>query len=196
MTVEMVGVDVGGTFTDVVGVAAGRIVVAKVPTDVHASDVSVLAGAEELGVDHASVFNLASTAGLNAIITRRIPKVAFLTTTGHRDMLDRGRLVLQDELAALRRPTGRVEVRTPDVAVVRQLLDGVVEHQDGDTLFVRYDDPSALNARLVAAGVRVVMLALERRHLEDVVLAASTASADRFGTEPAAAARQSEVRER
>ncbi|HEX5087599.1 MAG TPA: ATP-binding cassette domain-containing protein [Nocardioides sp.] len=111
-------------------------------------------------------------------------------------VLDRGRLVLQDELVALRRPTGRVEVRTPDVAVVRQLLDGVVEHQDGDTLFVRYDDPAALNARLVAAGVRVVMLAAERRHLEDVVLAAATASADRFGTEPAAAAQQAEALEK
>ena len=31
-------------------------------------------------------------------------------------VLDRGRLVLQDELAELQQPTGRVEVRTPDVA--------------------------------------------------------------------------------
>jgi N-methylhydantoinase A len=88
----MIGVDVGGTFTDVVGVRAGRVTVTKVPTDVEASELSVLAGAEEVGVDEASVLNLASTAGLNAIITRRIPKVAFLTTLGHRDMLDRGRL--------------------------------------------------------------------------------------------------------
>ncbi|KBZ61000.1 hydantoinase/oxoprolinase family protein [Mycobacterium marseillense] len=92
MSAEMIGVDVGGTFTDVVGVRAGRVTVTKVPTDVEASELSVLAGAEEVGVDEASVFNLASTAGLNAIITRRIPKVAFLTTVGHRDILDRGRL--------------------------------------------------------------------------------------------------------
>ena len=92
MSAEMIGVDVGGTFTDVVGVRAGRVTVTKVPTDVEASELSVLTGAEEVGVDEASVFNLASTAGLNAIITRRIPKVAFLTTLGHRDMLDRGRL--------------------------------------------------------------------------------------------------------
>jgi N-methylhydantoinase A len=88
----MIGVDVGGTFTDVVGVRAGRVTITKVPTDIEASELSVLAGAEEVGVDEASVFNLASTAGLNAIITRRIPKVAFLTTLGHRDILDRGRL--------------------------------------------------------------------------------------------------------
>src|SRR5438270_4301851 len=89
---EMIGVDVGGTFTDVVGIEGGKIVVAKVPTDVVASDRSVLAGAEEIGVANAHVFNLASTAGLNAVITRRVPNIAFLTTLGHRDILDRGRL--------------------------------------------------------------------------------------------------------
>jgi N-methylhydantoinase A len=92
MSVEMIGVDVGGTFTDVVGVLGGQIHVAKVPTDTISSDTSVIAGALQLGVADAAVFNLASTAGLNALITRRVPKVAFLTTFGHRDILDRGSL--------------------------------------------------------------------------------------------------------
>jgi ABC-2 type transport system ATP-binding protein len=96
-------------------------------------------------------------------------------------VLDRGRLVLQAELAELRRPTGRVEVQTPDVARVRQLLDGVVEQYDAGRLLVREADPAALNARLVGAGVRVTALVAERRSLEDVVLEASTASGDRFG---------------
>jgi ABC-2 type transport system ATP-binding protein len=96
-------------------------------------------------------------------------------------VLDRGRLVLQAELAELRRPTGRVEVHTPDVARVRDLLDGVVEQYDAERLLVREADPAALNARLVAAGIRVNALVAERRSLEDVVLAASTASGDRFG---------------
>jgi N-methylhydantoinase A len=92
MTTEMLGVDVGGTFTDVVAIEDGRVKVAKVPTDLHSSETSVLTGAAALDVGEASVFNLASTAGLNAVITRRIPKIAFLTTVGHRDLLDRGRL--------------------------------------------------------------------------------------------------------
>jgi N-methylhydantoinase A len=92
MPARMLGVDVGGTFTDVVAIDGGRITVAKVPTDLHASETSVLDGASALKVGGAGVFNLASTAGLNAVITRRIPKIAFLTTTGHRDILDRGRL--------------------------------------------------------------------------------------------------------
>lgn len=88
----MVGVDVGGTFTDVVAIHDGDVVVTKVPTDVHHSETSVLTGAERVGVGAAGVFNLASTAGLNAVITRRLPKVGFLTTGGHRDVLDAGTL--------------------------------------------------------------------------------------------------------
>ena len=43
-------------------------------------------------------------------------------------------------------------VRTPDGDRVRALLDGRVEHRDGDRLVVREPDPAALNATLVAAG--------------------------------------------
>jgi ABC-2 type transport system ATP-binding protein len=96
-------------------------------------------------------------------------------------VLDRGRLVLQAELAELRRPTGRIEVRTPDVARVRVLLDGVVDEYDAERLLVRASDPAALNAQLVRAGVRVTALGVERRSLEQVVLEAATASGDRFG---------------
>lgn len=90
MTANMVGIDVGGTFTDIVALDDGRIVTVKVPTDVRSSDVSVLTGAAEVGVASASVFNLASTAGLNAVITRRIPKVAMIATDGFRDTLVQG----------------------------------------------------------------------------------------------------------
>lgn len=87
----MIGVDVGGTFTDVVAIADGRISTVKVATDVRDTERGVLRGAEEIGVADSTVFNHASTHGLNAIITRRLPKVAFLTTLGHRDILDVGR---------------------------------------------------------------------------------------------------------
>ena len=71
---KLVAVDVGGTFTDVVAIENGDVRVSKVPTDVSANDISVLAGAADVGVADARVFNVASTAGLNAIITRRLPK--------------------------------------------------------------------------------------------------------------------------
>lgn len=93
-------------------------------------------------------------------------------------VLDRGRLVLQDDLATLTAPTGRTAVRTPDVAKARQVLQNEVVVTDADGLLVKTDDPAAINAALVAAGVRVLELGPERHTLEDVVLAATQSSAD------------------
>lgn len=87
----MVGVDVGGTFTDVIAIDDGQIRTAKVPTSPDEPERAVLEGAQLVEVGKAPVFNHASTVGLNAVITRRLPKIAFLTTLGHRDILDIGR---------------------------------------------------------------------------------------------------------
>ncbi|MDQ3422915.1 MAG: ABC transporter ATP-binding protein [Actinomycetota bacterium] len=97
-------------------------------------------------------------------------------------VLDRGRLVLQDQLAALTAPTGRTAVRTPDPDRARALLDGRVEHRDGDRLLVRGVDAAALNALLVADGVRVSEIGPERRTLEQVVLEVTNPGADRVGS--------------
>jgi ABC-type multidrug transport system ATPase subunit len=96
-------------------------------------------------------------------------------------VLDRGRLVLQERIDVLRRPTGRLLVRTPDVALARALLDGQVEQTDAGSMLVRHADPAALNALLVGGGVRVEMLAPEHRTLEDVVLESTRAGSDRVG---------------
>jgi ABC-type multidrug transport system ATPase subunit len=85
-------------------------------------------------------------------------------------VLDRGKLILQDSLAALQAPTGRTIVHSPDAAEAVALLDGRVESRDGDRLIVRADDPAGLNAWLVNSGIRVSQLGLERRSLEQVVL--------------------------
>jgi N-methylhydantoinase A len=87
----MIGVDVGGTFTDIVAITNGTIGTVKVATDATETHKSVLEGAAEVGVADTAAFNHASTHGLNAIITRRLPKIGFLTTLGHRDMLDMAR---------------------------------------------------------------------------------------------------------
>lgn len=84
-------VDVGGTFTDVVMVRDGAIHVTKVPSNAAATHLPVIEGARRLGVQDAAVFNHASTKGLNAVLTRSLPKIGFVTTQGHRDMLDAGR---------------------------------------------------------------------------------------------------------
>jgi ABC-type multidrug transport system ATPase subunit len=88
-------------------------------------------------------------------------------------VLDRGHLVVQDQLDVLRAPTGNTVIETVDVARARHLLDGRVVEVVGDRMVVRGDDPAAVNATLVAAGVRVRALAEQRRTLEEVVLAAT-----------------------
>jgi len=85
-------VDVGGTFTDVVAVVDGTIRTAKVSTDYRSVHGPILEGAATLGVSESDVFNHASTHGLNAVITRNLPKIGFLTTEGHRDILDMGQV--------------------------------------------------------------------------------------------------------
>jgi ABC-type multidrug transport system ATPase subunit len=96
-------------------------------------------------------------------------------------VLNRGRLVLQEDLADIQAPTGRVIVDSPDAARATALLDGRVEASEGSRLVVRHDDPAALNARLVAEGIRVTEIAVHRRSLEEVVLEVTSAGSDQVG---------------
>ncbi|HEV3291058.1 MAG TPA: ATP-binding cassette domain-containing protein, partial [Streptosporangiaceae bacterium] len=96
-------------------------------------------------------------------------------------VLDAGRLVLQDDLAVLRAPTGRILVETPDADQVAAMLDGQVEHRDGQQLLVRYSDAAALNTRLVGAGLRVSAIGPHQRSLEEIVLSVTGTGSDHIG---------------
>jgi N-methylhydantoinase A len=159
----MLGVDVGGTFTDVVSFRDGRITTTKVPTDVVNTERSVVAGARELGVEGAAVFSHASTVGLNAVITRRLPKIGFLTTLGHRDILDMGRTwrpldALTDP--SWRRPFG--DVAAP--LVPRYLRRGISERVTSDgSILIPLDEHQAREqlrvlARCDVVGVSICLL--------------------------------------
>src|SRR5690606_32822116 len=139
----MLGVDVGGTFTDVVCVRDGRIAVTKVPSSRSDPAAPVVEGARRLGVEGATVFNRASTMGLNAVIERRLPKIGFLTTDGFRDVLDRGtihRPLDAQTDPAWRRPFG--DAARP--IVPRYLRRGIVERMRADgTVFRPLDEDQA-----------------------------------------------------
>ena len=94
-------------------------------------------------------------------------------------IVNAGRLVRQDDLDALRAPTGRSVVHTPDADRALELLDGRVEHRDAERLLVAGADTAALNAHLVAGGIRVAEITAERRSLEDVVLSVTSSGSDR-----------------
>jgi len=108
-------------------------------------------------------------------------------------VMDAGHLVLQEDLATLRAPTGRVVVDTPDAGEAAGLLDGALAARDGDRLYVRGTDVAELNARLVRAGVRVTEIAAERRTLEQVVLEVTGSGSDRIDAPPRARAAVEEV---
>jgi ABC-type multidrug transport system ATPase subunit len=83
-----------------------------------------------------------------------------------------GRLILQEQLETLLRPTGLVAVRTPDVDHCTELLGAVVASVADDRLLVRADNPARLNAYLVGEGVRVDEIGPYRRSLEEIILEA------------------------
>jgi ABC-2 type transport system ATP-binding protein len=87
-----------------------------------------------------------------------------------------GRMMVQDELSALRTPTGNVEVRTPDLARATEILGGAVVRAGGNLVVVRSSSPDYVNSELVKGGVRVTELHVQRRSLEDVFLASTRAS--------------------
>jgi len=127
----VIGLDIGGTFTDVIAIEGGEIVATKVPTNPSAIEKSVLEGAKAIGVENKSTFNHSTTVGLNAVITRRLPKVAFLTTLGHRDILDMGRV--WRPLEALTDPNWRRSFGDAKAPLVpRYLRRGIEERLKND----------------------------------------------------------------
>jgi ABC-type multidrug transport system ATPase subunit len=99
-------------------------------------------------------------------------------------VIDRGRLVLQDDLHALRELTGRAIVRSPDADLAAALLGGRVAARTDDRLIVTSADPAELNTELVSAGLRVSEVSAERRSLEELVLAVTGAGSDRVDGMP------------
>ncbi len=93
-------------------------------------------------------------------------------------VLDRGRMVLQEDLADLQAPTGRVVVTTSRPADAVRVLDGRVVDRVGTRVVVRAEAAAEVNAALVAAGVPVDELGPERRGLEQVVLEATEGTGD------------------
>jgi ABC-2 type transport system ATP-binding protein len=95
-------------------------------------------------------------------------------------VVDRGRLVLENELTELRAPTGRILVESPDAEKIVGMLNGRLVDRAGDHLVVRHADSAELNTWLVEAGMRVSAITAERLSLEQVVLAATGPGADRI----------------
>ena len=84
-----VGVEVGGTFTDLVAVEGGKVVVTKVPSTPKSPDIGAFAALTASGIDLAGIEDLGhgSTVATNAVLERKGASVAFVATAGFRDLL-------------------------------------------------------------------------------------------------------------
>jgi N-methylhydantoinase A len=89
------GIDVGGTFTDllVFDPAAGTVRLAKTPTTPDNQAFGVLAALDAAGVDLATVDLIVhgTTTTTNAVLERRLARTGLITTMGFRDVLELGR---------------------------------------------------------------------------------------------------------
>lgn len=93
MTVR-IGVDIGGTFTDIViyDAQTGRVEIGKVPTTPASPEIgsveAVRACATTEDIGRAKYFLHGTTVGLNALLERRGAKVGLLCTVGFRDTIE------------------------------------------------------------------------------------------------------------
>jgi N-methylhydantoinase A len=174
----IVGIDVGGTFTDLTAVdeTSGRVVVTKVPSQPQHEATAVLAGLAALGIASRDVRRLVhgTTVGTNAVLERRGARVAVLTTAGFRDLIEIGRT--KRNIPALFVPTF---VRPRPVVQRRDRFE-VVERLAADgSVLVPLDVASvegALDAALTAGAEAIAVCLLHaylngthERRVADVV---------------------------
>ena len=90
MTGLRLGIDVGGTFTDLVALGEGRMLTAKVPSTPQDQSKGVMNAIEASEVEPGAVVALAHgmTVATNALLERRGVKMALVTTEGFRDILE------------------------------------------------------------------------------------------------------------
>lgn len=139
-----IGIDVGGTFTDFVAIAAdGETVIAKSPSTPEDQSIGVLNGLNMLAVKLSlSVAELmaqtgrivhGTTVATNALLERKGAKVGLLTTAGHRDVLEMREGLKPDRYNLLMIP--------PEPLVPRDLRRGIPERigYDGSEIEPLYE---------------------------------------------------------
>ena len=156
----VIGVDTGGTFTDVVVIdETGEVASAKAPTTPHDLSAGVLAGvarvAATLGLTHAQllararVLRLSGTTATNALLVRAGDPVGMLTTAGFEDTLLIGRAVSAWAGLTERETRRMFHQHKAEPLVLRDRIRGIQERIDADGRIV-----AALDSDEVARAAR------------------------------------------
>ena len=156
----LVGVDVGGTFTDAVVVAEGRLVTAKVPTTTGDQSEGVVAavlealGAAGLGPADVARFGHGMTVGTNALLEGTGARTSLVATEGFGDLLELRR---QTRASLYRLDVGHPPPLIPHERSheVRERCgpDGVLEPLDAASLARAVEAVRADGAEAVAVGL-------------------------------------------
>src|SRR3712207_6002385 len=143
----LLGVDVGGTFTDAALIAGDRLVTAKAPTTPRDQSEGVIAAVEaaleRAGAEAAAVerFVHGMTVGTNALLEGKVARTALLATEGFTDLEELGR---QARAELYRLCAGHPPPLVPPelrVAVPERTgPDGVLRELDEEALRSRLDD--------------------------------------------------------
>ncbi|MDN5697990.1 MAG: hydantoinase/oxoprolinase family protein, partial [Rubrobacter sp.] len=136
MAVMRLGVDVGGTFTDLVALGGGRVVTAKVPSTPQDQSEGVMSAIRASGVAAEDVLAFAHgmTVATNALLERRGARTALVTTEGFRDVL---------EIARQNRPSlYDLSASPPPALVPRELRFTVRERMGPDGEISPLDEQS------------------------------------------------------
>ena len=158
---QSVGVDIGGTFTDLVGLRNGEIVTGKTSTVVDDPAKGVANCLEDAGTDLRSVevFLHGSTIAINTVLERKGARAALLTTEGFRDVYAIGRS---------NRPEGfNLEFTRPKPLVARHLSFEVAERLNAKGEVLTALDEEAVHAlagRLTQAGVEAIAICFLHSH--------------------------------
>jgi N-methylhydantoinase A len=162
---KLVGVDVGGTITDLVLVdeTTGEVRVAKVPTTVanQAGGVQAALASVDTRAADIEVIVHGTTTATNALLERKGARTGLITTRGFRDVLELGRRT---------RPTAYGLKGTFEALIPRDLRLEVDERVDAEGLVVT---PLALEqvreavATLRARGVEALVIHFMHSYLHD-----------------------------
>ena len=135
-----VGVEVGGTFTDLVAIEDGKLRIAKVPSTPGSPDVGALDAIGAAGIEHALISDLVhgSTVATNAVLERKGAKVCFFVTRGTRDLL----LLQRHDKASIY----DLHYRKPEPVAARRDTFEVDERIDASGNVVRAFDEGATTA--------------------------------------------------
>ncbi|HET7455594.1 MAG TPA: hydantoinase/oxoprolinase family protein [Solirubrobacterales bacterium] len=162
----LLGVDVGGTFTDAVLLDGGAVHTAKVPTTPREEQAGVMRAVEAVlrRADAASsdvdVFAHGMTVGTNALLEERGAPTALVATAGFADLLEIGR---QDRPHLYRlcapKPAPLVSDELRFEAAERIGPEGVVEP-------LGEDEPERLGAAIAASGAEAVAICLLFSYLD------------------------------